>query len=162
MFNEGNQKHNFTSSSDSETVINNVSSSNFLTSYGSGPLVKKLRFWFRFHNTGFNYDKIPVWRIRDVYPGSRILILPIPDPKNLLSYFFCVVKNFTKFNIILVSKCWRKFFKNFYPKTMSLSSPKYGFGIRYQEQKIIQDKGSRNQNRSNIIIWTYSICIRIR
>jgi hypothetical protein len=22
-----------------------------------------------------------VWRIRDVYPGSRILILPIPDPK---------------------------------------------------------------------------------
>ncbi len=22
----------------------------------------------------------PVWRIRDVYPGSRILILPIPDP----------------------------------------------------------------------------------
>jgi hypothetical protein len=83
MFNEGNQKHNFTSSSDSETVINNGSSSNFLTSYGSGPLVKKLRFGFRFHNTGFNYDKIPVWRIRDVYPGSRILILPIPDPKNL-------------------------------------------------------------------------------
>jgi hypothetical protein len=41
-----------------------------------------------------------VLRIRDVYPGSRILILPIPDPgfktatkerdeKNLLSYFFC-------------------------------------------------------------------------
>jgi hypothetical protein len=21
-----------------------------------------------------------MWRIRDVYPGSRILILPIPDP----------------------------------------------------------------------------------
>ena len=63
MFNEGNQKHNFTSSSDSETVINNGSSSNFLTSYGSGPLVKKLRFGFRFHNTGFNYDKIPVRRL---------------------------------------------------------------------------------------------------
>jgi hypothetical protein len=44
-----------------------------------------------------------VWRIRDVYPGSRILIFThpgsrIPDPKtvtkergekNLLSYFFC-------------------------------------------------------------------------
>jgi len=42
MFNEVNTKHNFTSSSDSETVINNGSSSNFLTSYGSGSTSQKV------------------------------------------------------------------------------------------------------------------------
>ncbi len=36
MFNEGNQIHNFISSSGSGTVINYVSGSDFLTSYGSG------------------------------------------------------------------------------------------------------------------------------
>ncbi len=36
MFNEGNQKHNFISSSGSGTVINYGSGSDFLTSYGSG------------------------------------------------------------------------------------------------------------------------------
>ncbi len=38
MFNEGNQIHNFMSSSGSRTVINygSVSGSDFLTSYGSG------------------------------------------------------------------------------------------------------------------------------
>ena len=38
MFNEGNQIHNFISSSDSGTVINygSGSGSDFLTSYGSG------------------------------------------------------------------------------------------------------------------------------
>ena len=36
MFNEGNQIHNFMSSSGSGTVINYGSGSNFLTSYGSG------------------------------------------------------------------------------------------------------------------------------
>ncbi len=35
MFNEGNQIHNFMSSSGSGTVINYGSSSEFLTSYGS-------------------------------------------------------------------------------------------------------------------------------
>jgi hypothetical protein len=65
-----------------------------------------------------------VLRIRDVYPGSRILIFThpgsripdlgshIPDPKtatkergekNLISYFF-VVTNFAKLNIILFLK----------------------------------------------------------
>ena len=58
MFNEGNQIHNFMSSSGSGTVINYGSGSDFLTSYGSGqvPLVKKLlflRFRFRFHNTDY-------------------------------------------------------------------------------------------------------------
>ena len=36
MFNEGNQIHNFLSSSGSGTVINNGSGSDFLTSYGTG------------------------------------------------------------------------------------------------------------------------------
>ncbi len=47
--------HNFISSSGSGTVINYGSGSDFLTSYGSGSgsIVKKLRFWFRFHNTVF-------------------------------------------------------------------------------------------------------------
>jgi hypothetical protein len=36
VFNEGNQIHNFMSSSGSETVINYGSGSDFLTSYGSG------------------------------------------------------------------------------------------------------------------------------
>jgi hypothetical protein len=36
MFNEGNQIHNFMSSSGSGTVINCGSGSDFLTSYGSG------------------------------------------------------------------------------------------------------------------------------
>ncbi len=54
MLNEGNQIHNFISSSGSGTVINYGSGSDFLTSYGSGStsqqvtvpvlLVKKLRF----------------------------------------------------------------------------------------------------------------------
>jgi hypothetical protein len=50
---------------------------------------------------------------------------------------FYVATNFTKLNIILVLKCWKKnlgqFSKNyrtFYPKKLSLSSQKYGFGIR--------------------------------
>ncbi len=94
-----------------------------------------------------------VLRIRDVYPGSRILIfnpswiLRISDPvsqnsnnregwKKFVIIPFFVAKNFTKFIIILVLKCLRKklgsIFKelyNFLPKKLSLSSQKYGFGI---------------------------------
>jgi hypothetical protein len=62
---------------------------------------------------------IPVLRIRDVYPGSRILIFthPGPDPKTatkergekkFVVITFYVATNFTKFQIILVLKCWRK------------------------------------------------------
>jgi hypothetical protein len=56
MLNEGNQIHNFVSSSGPENVINYGSSSDFLTSYGSGSgsTRQKLRFLrlrFRFHNT---------------------------------------------------------------------------------------------------------------
>ena len=48
FFNEGNQIHNFISSSGSGTVINNGSGSgsDFLTSYGSG--------------SGFSSQKVPV------------------------------------------------------------------------------------------------------
>jgi hypothetical protein len=60
--------------------------------------------------------------------------------KNLSSYLFFGVINFTKFTFFL--KCWRKKFGpifkelyNFLPKKLSLSSQKYGFGIR--------DPGSR-------------------
>jgi hypothetical protein len=42
MFNEGNQKHNFMSSSGSGTVINYGSGSDFLTSYGSGSTSQKV------------------------------------------------------------------------------------------------------------------------
>ncbi len=42
MFNEGNQIHNFMSSSGSGTVINYGSGSDFLTSYGSGSTNQKV------------------------------------------------------------------------------------------------------------------------
>ncbi len=42
ILNEGNQKHNFISSSGSGTVINYGSGSDFLTSYGSGSTSQKV------------------------------------------------------------------------------------------------------------------------
>ncbi len=42
MLNEGNQMHNFISSSGFGTVINNDSVSDFLTNYGSGSARKKV------------------------------------------------------------------------------------------------------------------------
>ncbi len=42
MFSEGNQIHNFMSSSSSGTVINHCSGSDFLTSYGSGSTSQKV------------------------------------------------------------------------------------------------------------------------
>jgi hypothetical protein len=42
MFNEGNQIHNFMSSSGSGTVTNYGSGSDFLTSYGSGSTSQKV------------------------------------------------------------------------------------------------------------------------
>jgi hypothetical protein len=55
------------------------------------------------------FYKISVLQIRDVYPGFRILFLPIPDPKTamkdrgekkLLSYLFFGAINFTKLKTI--------------------------------------------------------------
>jgi hypothetical protein len=78
-------------------------------------------------------------------PGSRI-----PDPKTatkergekkLVVITFYVATNFPKLLIILVWKCLRKkfgpFFKElqkFLPKKLSISSQKYGFGIRDPEK----------------------------
>jgi hypothetical protein len=93
-------------------------------------------------------------RIRDVYPGSRILIFVhpgsrIPDPtstkeegnKSLVSYLF-VATNMTKFKFDLFLNRYRKnlsqFTKNysaFFLQKLPLRSQKYGFGIR--------DPGSR-------------------
>ncbi len=76
MFIEGNQIHNFMSSSGSETIINYGSGSDFLTSYGSGssstsqkvtvPTVPTFRF--RFQNTGPS-------RIQDPGSGSATLVI---------------------------------------------------------------------------------------
>ncbi len=78
----------------------------------------------------------PVLRIRDVYPGSRILIFIHPRSKNsnrregwrkkFVVHFF-VAKNITKLKIVLFLNLWRKnlgqFTKNygtFYPKNCHL------------------------------------------
>ncbi len=42
MLNEGNQTHNFISSSGSKTVINYGSGTDFLTSYGSGSVIQEI------------------------------------------------------------------------------------------------------------------------
>jgi hypothetical protein len=69
--------------------------------------------------------KKSVWRIRDVYPGSRIQIFSHPRSrypgsknsnkrkgrkKKFVVITFYVATNFTKFEIILVLKCRRKKF----------------------------------------------------
>ncbi len=60
MFNEGNQIHNFMSSSGSGTVINYGSGSDILTSYGSGSgstsqkvTVPVPQHWFYINNNHF-------------------------------------------------------------------------------------------------------------
>ncbi len=98
---------------------------------------KIFKSWIRIHT---------VLRIRDVYPGSRILILTHPGSKNSnkrqgwkKKFFnpFFVATNFRKLNIILFLICWRKKFGpifqellKFLPKKLSPSPQKYGFGIR--------------------------------
>ncbi len=124
-------------------------------------------------------------RIRDVYPGSRILILPILDPgsripdpkaatkegseKKLVIILFLAVTNFTKLNIILFSKCWRKTFGpifkellKFFPKNFSLCCQIYGFGIRdprsgknLSRSRDKKDTGSRIRNTAVLRIRDY-------
>jgi hypothetical protein len=94
-------------------------------------------------------------RIRDVYPGSRILIFTHPgsrisDPgsktatkekgeKNLLIYLFCS-HNFHKIENYFIFEMLKKKRGQFsnncrtLPKKLSLSSQKYGFGIRDPEK----------------------------
>jgi hypothetical protein len=97
-------------------------------------------------------------------PGSRIpnpdfYPSQIPDPgsknsnkregwKKFVVITFYVVTNFLKLQIILVLRCWRKKFGpifkelyNFLPNKLSLSSQKYGFGIR-DPGSGIRDPGS--------------------
>jgi hypothetical protein len=104
-----------------------------------------------------------VWRIREVYPGSRSLIFTHPgsqisDPKQqqktgVKKFFFVkpffVATNFIKLNIILFLICRRKKFGpifqkllKFLPQKLSPSPQKYGFGIRDPEKTY---SGSRIQ-----------------
>jgi hypothetical protein len=110
-----------------------------------------------------------VLRIRDVYPGSRILIFypsRIPDPKTgrkergekkIFCQTFFVATNFPKCKIILFLNCSRKKlgpnFKelwNFLPKKLSISSQKDEFGIRDPRSGInlfrIPDPGVKRPN----------------
>ncbi len=74
--------------------------------------------------------------------------------KKFVIIIFFVVTNFTKMNIILFMKCWRKKFApifkellKFLPKKFSLCSQIYGFGIRDPRsgKKPIPDPGSMGQ-----------------
>ncbi len=100
-------------------------------------------------------------------PGSWFLPIPVPGSripypkiakkergeKKFAIILFFVVTNFTKLNIILVLKCWRKKFGpifkellKFLPEKFSLCSQIYGFGIRDPGSgKPIPDPGSRGQ-----------------
>jgi hypothetical protein len=93
----------------------------------------------------------PVLRIRDIYPGSRILIFThpgsrIPDPKTATKERgekkldvkpFYVASNFNKivnyFSFeVLKKKMWANFQRiiELFTKKMSKSTSKYGLGIR--------------------------------
>ncbi len=93
----------------------------------------------------------PVLRIRDVYPGTRILIFTHPrsrisDPGSKTATkergekigFICtfsVATNFTKLKIILFLKCWRKKFLANFQRIIELTqkivtSQKFGVGVR--------------------------------
>jgi hypothetical protein len=81
MLNEGNQVHNFISSSSSGTVINYGSGSDFLTSSGSGSTSQKLRFLrfgFRFHNTAFWGRRNPAITSENQNQGT---FSPAPDQR---------------------------------------------------------------------------------
>jgi hypothetical protein len=90
----------------------------------------------------------------DVYPGSRILIFTHPGSRiqkqqqkrgmkkiSCLLTFFCsykfhIIENYFILEM-LKKKIWANFQRNyrtFYAKNLSLSSQKYGFGIRDPEK----------------------------
>ena len=68
MFNEGNQIHNFMSSSDSGTIINYGSGSDFLTSYGSG------------YGSGSTSQKVTVPTVPVPVPQHCLKNSNIPNP----------------------------------------------------------------------------------
>ncbi len=93
-------------------------------------------------------------RIRDVYPGSHILIFThpgswIPDPKtvtkergekNVCQTFFCSHKFHKNVNYFIFEMLKKKILANFqritelFTQKLSLSSQKYGVGIRDPEK----------------------------
>jgi hypothetical protein len=110
-------------------------------------------FYFLKVNTHFD---LPVLRIRDVYPGSGFFSHPGSKNSNkergekkkfchtflcshkfhkIENYFFEVLKK--KFGPIF------KELKNFLPKKLSLSSQKYGFGIRDPEKTYPGNRGQK-------------------
>ncbi len=118
---------------------------------------------YEFKKVRVRKKKMAVWRIRDVYPGSRILIFTHPgsritDPKTAMKdrgeKKFVVIPFFWrhKFHKIELFYFWNveeknlgQFWKNyrtFYPQKMSLSSKTYGLGIRDPEKTY---SGSRIQ-----------------
>jgi hypothetical protein len=76
MFNEGNQIHNFISSSGSGTVINYGSGSDFLTSYGSG------------YGSGSTSQKVTVPTVP----------VPVPVPQHWLRLFPPIFKKNSKWS----------------------------------------------------------------
>ncbi len=118
-------------------------------------------------------------RIRDVYPGSRILIFThpgsrIPDPgsrirkqqqkrgvKNICIHtFFCSHKYHKIENYFSFEMQKKKVLANSLPKKLSLSSQKYGFEIRdpektYSGSRIQGAKRHRIRNTAkNNQIWS--------
>ncbi len=94
--------------------------------------------------SGARSTLITVLRIRDVYPGSRILIFTHPGSwiqnrgvKKISCHTFLCSHKFHKieyyFSIEVLKKNLGQFSKDygtFYPKNLSVSSQKSGFGIR--------------------------------
>ncbi len=100
----------------------------------------------------------PIFRIRDVYPGSRILVFFIPDPgsripdpktsakergeKKFVFIPYFVATNFTKLKNYLVfemlkKKIWPSFQRliELFTQKFVTKLKKYGFGIRVQGSK---------------------------
>ncbi len=104
-------------------------------------------YWDQCCGSGMFIPDPGSWFLPVPDPGSRI-----PDPKtetkesgqkNFFIILSFVVTNFTKLNIILFLKCWRKKFEpifkellKFLPKKFSLCSQIYGFGIRDPRSRI--------------------------
>ncbi len=98
-------------------------------------------------------------RIRDVYPGSRMLIFTRPGSriqkqqqkravKKISCHTFLCSHKFHKIENYFFLKCWRKKFGpifkellNFLPQKLSQSSQKYGFRI-WDPRSGIRDPGS--------------------
>ncbi len=124
------------------------------------------KIWFSYDMIKFRFDVhvfhdpplrrmiFPMLWIRDVYPGSWIL--PIPDPrsriqkqqqkrgeKKYVAIFFCS-QRFHQIELFCYWNAQEKIWASFHriiellPKNLSLTSQKYGFGIR---KKPIPDLG---------------------